>query len=240
MLSDTAGESPAGDPLIEALTRLPSIDVYRSERICSFGKPLSIVIVGGMCAGKSTLAYGAAGHPMLVDCCEVVPRYSTRMPRRGDTAEGLTSISWDEFRRRRESGKFALAWERPLADGSRIGYGCLGPSSQAVPIFMAGHGVYTNKATLQPSTALDRALVVGVDAPADVRAERLRLRSPDVVAQGLTAMERLLAHDDDKMAANIDMLVRNYGATEAAVIDDFAQALALVLDFADYKLRSST
>ena len=201
---------------------------------------MSIVIVGGMCAGKSTLAHGAAVHPALAGCCEVVPRRSTREPRRGDAADGVTSISWDEFRARRTAGTFALSWERPLADGSRIGYGCLMPSGGGVPILMAGHGVYTNTETLRPPTALDHAFVVGIAAPADVRTERLRLRSPDVVARGPAGIEALLAHDDVAMAANVDVLVRNYGASEVTAIDDFIRALALVLDAAGYKPLSAT
>jgi len=202
--------------------------------------PLSIVVVGGMCAGKSTLAHGAASHPALADCCEVVPRCSTRESRQGDAAEGVTNISWDEFRERRAVGTFVLSWERPLANGSSIGYGCLKPSGDRIPILMAGHGVYTNRATVQPLITLERALIVGVAAPSDVREERLRLRSPDVVARGQTATEVLMAHDDDTMTANVDMSVRNCDATEVAVVDDFASALALVLSHAGYNLGVAT
>lgn len=92
-----------------------------------------------------------------------------------------------------------------------------------------------NRPTVQPSTALERALIVGVAAPADVRAERLQLRSPDVVARGLAAMEMFMAHDDATMAANVDMLVRNYDDTEVAVANDFVCALAHVLSPAGYR-----
>ncbi len=193
-----------------------------------------------MCAGKSTLAHSAAAHSVLAGCCEVVPRCSTREPRQGDAADGVTSISWDEFRVRRAAGTFAMSWERPLADGSSIGYGCLMPSGDRAPILMAGHGVYTNKETLQPPTILHHALMVGVAAPSDVRAERLRIRSPDVVLRGPAVMDALLAHDDIAMAANVDILVRNYSASEVNAIDDFIRALALVLDAAGYKPRSAT
>jgi hypothetical protein len=77
---------------------------------------------------------------------------------------------------------------------------------------------------VQPPTAFDRALIVAVAAAAEVRAERLRLRSLDVVARGLTATDMLMAHDDGTMAANLDMLVQNHNATEVAVIDHFGCA----------------
>jgi hypothetical protein len=234
MTAQTARRSPDDDSLIQALARLVSIDIHRPERILTLRMPLSIVVVGGMCAGKSTIAHGAAHHPVLAGRCEVVSRCSTRESRQGDEADGVTSISWDEFRERRALGTFALSWERPLTDGSSIGYGCFKPSVGRVPILMGGHGIYTNRATVRPPTALEGALIVGVAAPADVRTERLRLRSPDVVGRGHAATGVLMAHDDGAMVINVDILVRNYDATEVAVVDDFACALALVLNHAGY------
>src|SRR5258708_16042385 len=192
-----------GTTLGRALARLPSVDLRRPERIIALRKPLCVVMVGGMCAGKSALAHDAEVHPELTGRCEVVPRCSTREPRQGDAADGVTSIGWEEFRARHEAGYFALSWVRPLADGSTIGYGCLGPSADVVPIFMAGHGVYTNKETVRPPGALENALIVGVHAPASVRAERLGRRSPDVVARGPAAVDKLIAHDDAAMSSNV-------------------------------------
>jgi ribose 1,5-bisphosphokinase PhnN len=193
-----------------------------------------------MCAGKSTLAHSAADHAALAGCCEVVPRCSTREPRQGDVADGTRSVSWEEFRAGVATGSFALSWERPLADGSKIGYGCLPPSGDAAGILMAGHGIYTNRETVRPPMALEQALVVGVAAPAHVRATRVRLRSPDVIAHGTARTEALLAHDEDEMAENVDMLVRNYGVWEATAVDDFIRALSLVLGAAGYQPHSVT
>jgi ribose 1,5-bisphosphokinase PhnN len=222
-----------GTTLIAALALLPSVHVSRLDRIrAALRKPLSVVMVGGMCSGKSVLAHGAEAHPELAGRCEVVKRCSTRESRQGDVADGVTSIGWEEFRARREAGGFALSWVRPLANGSSIGYGCMHPSGDVTPIFMAGHGVYTNKETVRPLGALDNALFVGVYAPFAVRAERLRLRSPDVVARGQATVDKLLAHDDDAMRSNVDLLVRNYGGHQAATVQDFARVLALILDLA--------
>jgi ribose 1,5-bisphosphokinase PhnN len=225
--------------LISRLRRLASIDIRRPAHILSLRKHISIVMVGGMCAGKSTLAHGAALAPALVGCCEVVPRCTTRPARRGDDSDGVSSISWNDFSARRDNGSFALSWERPLSDGSRIGYGCYKPVGDGAPIFMAGHGVYSNRETVQPPSVLERALIVGVAAPDDVRMERLRLRSPDVLARGRTATEMLLAHDDATMANNVDIIVNNYHVHEEKVINDFRQALILVLGAAGYPLRYS-
>ena len=161
-----------------------------------------------------------------------MPRCSTREPRQGDAADGVTSISWDEFRARRAICTFVLSWERPLADGSSIGYGCLKPSGDRLPILTAGHGIYTNMATVQPA-------VHGLRARANPRRHCARRRtcgtaaaSLDVVARGLAAMEMFMAHHDATMLSNVDMLVRNYDATEVAVVNDFVCALAHVLNLA--------
>lgn len=41
-----------------------------------------------------------------------------------------------------------------------------------------------------------------------------------------------MAHHDATMLSNVDMLVRNYDATEVAVVNDFVCALAHVLNLA--------
>jgi ribose 1,5-bisphosphokinase PhnN len=217
--------------LVVALRSLPSVDVRQLDRISALAPQyLSIVMVGGMCAGKSMLAHGAEARPDLSGRCEVTRRYATREPRVGDAADGVTSVRWDEFRARREAGDFALSWVRPLPDGLSIGYGCLRPHTDVTPIFMAGHGVYTNKETVLPQNALENALIVGVYAPISVRSERLRHRSPDVVALGQTTVDKLLAHDDEVMFRHADLVIQNHGDHEKSSLQDFANVLALLLD----------
>jgi hypothetical protein len=209
-MADQVGRSRSdSDALVLALSRLRSIDVRRPARIAAVALPSSIVMVGGMCAGKSTLAYAAATHPTLVGRCEVVRRCSTRPPRHGDADDGVSSVSWEDFR--------------------SIGYGCLPPVGQGVPILMAGHGVYSNKESVRPLGALERALVVGVMAPLDVRTERLRGRSPDVVQRGPSQISVLLAHNDTAMGENVDLVVQNHGSREATAANDFVAALSLIL-----------
>jgi hypothetical protein len=149
-------------------------------------------------------------------------------------ADGLTSVTWDEFRALVAARKFALSWERPLSDGSSIGYGCLAPSGGSVPILMPGHGIYTNKETLRPPPALKQALVVGVAAPADVRAERLRVRSPDVLTSSSVCPGVLLEHDDEAMAANrhISEEFRHFRGSRSRGL---CRALSLVLDDVGYE-----
>lgn len=187
--------------------------------------------MGGMCSGKSTLAHGAAADSRLAGRCDVVPRWTTRPPRAGDAQDGAASIGWAEFRARVASSAFSLSWIRPVPDGSLIGYGCGHPSAPSrLPLLMAGHGIYTNAETVRPHGALDRALVVGVWAPADMRERRLHARSPDLLSDA-RRVRALMTHDDEAMSANVDLLVLN-DAPEGPdrAIGDFVSAVLVLLD----------
>jgi ribose 1,5-bisphosphokinase PhnN len=189
----------------------------------------AVVMVGGTCAGKSTLAHSAANHPDLADRVIVVPRCSTRPPRRGDGADGVTALGWVEFEERIAVGAFLLSWERQMRDDTVIGYGCLPADDDRLPILMAGHGVYSNPDSVRPRDALNRALLVGVAAPAEVRAERLRKRNPDMVALGPEAIGVLLAHDDGAMADHVDLLVANHGECEPFAVGDMVELLRILV-----------
>jgi hypothetical protein len=73
-------------------------------------------------------------------------------------------------------------------------------------------------------------VIVGVFAPADVRAARLRLRSPDVVSLGEQRTNALLAHDDKEMIEHVDFLVHNHSSLEPIARSEFVQVVALMLD----------
>lgn len=174
------------------------------------------------------MAHAAASDTAVAGRCEVVPRWSTRPSRRGDAEDGLTTVSWEAFRSAVDTGFFELSWERPMPDGSAIGYGCAAPRAGLLPLLLAGHGLYTNRTSVRPATALDDALIVGVYAPSEVRARRLSIRSPDVVTRGKADVASLLRHDDELMAANCHLVVDNYGDHENAAVTDFARVVAAV------------
>jgi ribose 1,5-bisphosphokinase PhnN len=218
---------------LEPFRQLSSVEIRRPTRILPLRRSFSVVIVGGTCAGKSTLAHSAVADPTLANRYEVARRYSTREPRQGDTTDGMTSIHWDEFNARVANNGFELSWERPVPGNQLIGYGCAITASRMIPILMAGHGIYTNVESVHPRDALDTALIIGVYAPTQVRAKRLDLRSPDVIERDPVLAQALLVHDDAAMANSVDLIVHNYGLYEATSVGDFIHVLTLLLDATD-------
>jgi ribose 1,5-bisphosphokinase PhnN len=216
--------------LTDRIAVLSSITILRADRLETIRSPAAFVLVGGTCAGKSTIARSIVLEASLTDRCVLMPRHSTRRSRRGDEADSLTSVSWAEFQNNISAGMYALSWLRPMPDGSDIGYGCLHSSSERAEILVAGHGVYSNRASVRPVGVLDRALVIGVAASKETRARRLRERSPDIVQRGAGAVADLLQHDDAAMFANADIVVSNDRPHESRSASDVALAIAAVLD----------
>jgi len=208
---------------IEDFPGFSSVRVLRTARLEPVGQPTAVVLVGGTCAGKSTLAKALA---LSSPRWSVAARFTTRPSRGRDELEDTTVVSWAEFGDRYESGTFALAWERPMPDGTAIGYGCIQPSAGTTPIFVAGHGLYTNAASVRPKDALSSALIVGVLAPERVRRVRLKSRSADLDPNLTRA---LLAHDDQAMLAAADIVVDNYGDHEATAARDFISAVTSIV-----------
>lgn len=200
-----------------------AVSVLRPAHLERLRQPSKIVLVGGMCAGKSYL--GRALIDALPRECAVVRRYTTRPRRQGDAEEDVVTVAWSEFRALVEQDQLLLSWERPVPDGTIIGYGCSRTAGDRLPVCMAGHGIYTNKASVRPIGALDDALVVGVAASYQVRQARLSRRSPDVVASGHGRVAALLQHDDALMARNVDLLVTNDGPNHATAPREFVAAI---------------
>jgi ribose 1,5-bisphosphokinase PhnN len=222
-----------------ALRSLTSVSVLRAERVAEIRPFSAVVLVGGTCAGKSTLADAVTRDPRSASRCALAVRCTTRAARAGDEQDSVRSVTRPEFEDLVRADAFVLSWERPMQDGSRVGYGCMRTPPPEVPILTAGHGVYTNPASVRPEDALTRALVVGVFAPSEVRAARLRVRSPDVVARGDRHVGTLLAHDDDAMLRNVDIVVDNHGALEDRAVEDFIMTMDILLPTGPERHRKS-
>jgi hypothetical protein len=214
---------------LASIPRVEVANVHRVESLVGTAEKLIVAVVGGSGAGKSTLAHGAARTRALRDHCQVVRRISTRESRMGDANDGLTSVSWEYLRRAIECEELILAWERPLSDGSSIGYGCLAPKRGNLPIAMGGHGLYTNVASVRPRGVLERCVLIGVYAPTDERYRRVSLRSPDMVMTAPNYLDRMLAHDDARMFASVDIVINNYEVGRSAAVRSFSAIVGALI-----------
>ena len=157
----------------------------------------AIVIVGSTCSGKTTLVQ--AIREAAVDGVDIPRRYVTRAPRPGDNAHEASVLTPDT--------PHLIHWTRTLA-GHTERYAFAPPASGTLPVYSANNAILS---TVQPTDALAEALIVGVFAPDDVRAERLRVRSPELWRERPHEVEARLA---ERMPANVHYVIENHGERE--------------------------
>jgi hypothetical protein len=171
----------------------------------------AIVVVGATCAGKTTLvdAVRAAALPGVV----VPERRVTRPPRAHDhAAESVTRTSAafaDDVAR----GAIAVHWWRHLEPGRAGRYGFAPVPPTALPIYSANNAILDPGVT--PADLCAHALLVAVVAPAAVRADRLRLRSPDLWRDRPAEAAARLAEPTGDLADRVDVVVDNHGEPAA-------------------------
>lgn len=159
----------------------------RGARIDVPTVPRSIVIVGGSGAGKTTAvdAVRVAALPGVV----VPERRVTRPSRPDDHPCEAVSRDVATFAAEVAAGVLAPAWHRTLGT-RRECYGFVAAPADALAVYSANLGLFAADAVLTPPTALDGALIVVVTAPPDVRAARLRARSPGLADDERRTRER--------------------------------------------------
>ena len=164
-----------------------------------------VLVVGPSGAGKDTLIDAArealGGDPRIVFARSVV----TRPPSPHEDHDSLGEAAFEAAR-----AGFALAWE---AHGLR--YGIPAAIDDSV---RAGRVVVVNASRTVVATARERyarALVVLVDAPAEVRAARLAGRGRESDGDIWARLERVAAGPDE--AGPPDIVIVNDGSVEAGV-----------------------
>jgi ribose 1,5-bisphosphokinase PhnN len=157
----------------------------------------AIVIVGATCAGKTTLVQ--AIRDAKLDGIDIPRRYVTRAPRPGDVADEASILTAET--------KYFIHWTRTLANRSER-YAFAPPAPGKLPVYSANNAILEN---VQPAGALADALIIGVVAPDDVRAQRLRVRSPELCRDRPEEAHARLA---ERMPANVHRLIENHGEHE--------------------------
>ena len=157
----------------------------------------AIVIVGSTCSGKTTLVQ--AIREAAIDGVDVPRRYVTRPPRAGDNVLEASVLTPDT--------RCFIQWTRTLADHTER-YAFAPPVPGMLPVYSANNAILGN---VQPAGALADALIVGVFAPDDVRAQRLRVRSPELWRDRPQEVEARLA---ERMPANVHYVIENHGERE--------------------------
>ena len=157
----------------------------------------AIVIVGSTCAGKTTLVQ--AIRDAALDGVDIPRRYVTRAMRPGDIADEASSLTADT--------DYFIHWTRTLA-GHTERYAFARPAPGKLPVYSANNAILDS---VQPAGALADALIIGVVAPEDVRAQRLHVRSPELCRDRPEEARARLA---ERMPANVHRVIENHGEHE--------------------------
>lgn len=181
------------------------------QRLRALGPIESVVIVGPTCVGKSTLVAAVRGSELYASGAVDVPvRFITRLPRAGDDLVENVHVTDDELAARVAAGDVGLRWTRRMEGGRTIRYGFARPRPGALPVFSANNAILSADAELMPASGLDHALRIAVHAPSELRAQRLRTRSPDLWAHPGEVTHRLAEADE----GNVHVVIENHGELE--------------------------
>ena len=189
-----------------------AVRVLDLARVAALGAIEAVVIVGPTCVGKTTLVDVVRDSALCASGVVDVPtRFITRMPRGGDNLVENVHVTVEDFAARVGAGEIDVHWLRRMEGGRTIRYGFARPRSGALAVFSANNAILAQDAELSPAGALDHALVIGVQAPPEVRARRLQQRSPDLLAHREEAAHRLAELESSEVHVVID----NFGELEA-------------------------
>jgi len=189
-----------------------AVRVLDRDRLAALGRIDAVVIVGPTCVGKTTLVDAVRDSALCASGVVDVPtRYITRAPRGGDSLVENVHVTADDFAARVAAGEIELRWIRRMEGGRTVRYGFARPRAGALAVFSANNAILAADAELAPPDGLAHTLRIGVHAPAEVRAERLRQRSPDLWAHPEEVAHRLAepATGDD-----VHVLIDNHGPLE--------------------------
>lgn len=200
------------------LTGARSLRVPDPDRLAALERIECIVIVGSTCAGKTTLVDAIrASEPCRQGVLEVPTRYITRPPRGGDSLIENVHVSAEAFDAKVQAGELGLRWLRHMEPGHIIRYGFGLPHAGTLPVYSANNAIYAGNADVRPVGALGSALLVGVYAPDEIRAERLHQRSPDLWSRPGEVASRLADR-----AANIEpyvhIVIEDHGELEQVAV----------------------
>lgn len=194
-----------------------------------------IVLVGSTCVGKSTLeqAIRAASleHPLLRGKISVPQRVATR-PQRSDDGD-MYFCTPDKFHKMVLSDELGLHGVKIMEGGRQEPYGYLKPTEGTLPIFFANNQTLRHRVSVRPDGILADALIILIYAPDQIRAARLRERSPelfeerpDEVAFRLSPAERAIG-----LAYDVHLILKNFGRFAARSIEDTVSLIKGIADF---------
>lgn len=189
----------------------------------------AIVIVGATCTGKTTLVDELRRAALAG--IEIPRRFVTRAPRADDLPAEAGHLSAAELDAGLARGDLHLHWSRTLDDQTER-YAFATPRPGVLAVYSANNAIYLPD-NARPPGALANALFVGIYAPDEIRAQRLRARSPELCRDRPDEVRARLAETADAMRPHVHVVVENHGALEAPAKSEIVRLVRAVTSSAE-------
>lgn len=184
-----------------------------------------IFVAGASASGKTTLAERVRGVPGIEQLYQFAERATERQQReKDDLVENVRfGVEPDEWALTVDEG-FTVQLQKPSDNGVETYYFHYANDGR-VPIFPANLGVLQFPGHIFPQNILESSLIIGVEAPREVREQRFKERSKDIMYGRPDEANFRLKDVGDLVVRNSHMTLSNWGELEAAAPCDLQRIL---------------
>ncbi len=192
----------------------------------------SVIFVGSSFVGKTTLVdvirEAVNEDPDTFGQLRIPKRIITRPQRQNDNLIENEFRTLDEFREMVAGGQIGMHWVRKMEGIRTEQYGFLPVEPDTIPLYSANNAVINNRESVEPGSLLEKALIVAIYAPEDIRRKRLFERSPDLVNDKPEEVAYRLEDRAINMYPDAHIVVKNFGRYEPQTKDDIVALMKLI------------
>ncbi len=204
----------------------------RTKNIERLNQISSVIVVGSSLVGKTTLV-DALRRAMktseeLASVFQIPKRIITRPQRANDNLVENQFVTTTEFDEMVRQGDIGMHWVRKMEGDREEQYGFLGGDKSRIPIFSGNNAIINNKRSIVPPDLLEHSLVIAVYSPDDLRDERMKQRSPDLIKDKPKEASHRLSDRAINMYPEAHLVVKNFGHYESLVKEDIVTLFSLI------------
>ncbi|HCE86346.1 MAG: hypothetical protein UW39_C0018G0004 [Parcubacteria group bacterium GW2011_GWC2_44_17] len=193
-----------------------------------------IIFVGSSLVGKTTLVDAVRNamktNETLASVFQIPKRVITRPQRANDNLVENQFVTADEFEKMVQCGDIGLHWVRKMEGNREERYGFLNVDKSKIPIFSGNDAIINNKESVMPSDLLEQSLIIAVYSPDDLRDERMRQRSPDLIKDKPEEVKYRLSDRAINMCPEAHLVVKNFGRYQNLTKEDLVRLFSLIAE----------
>lgn len=191
-----------------------------------------VIFVGSSLVGKTTLV-DAVRNAMKTDealasVFQIPKRVITRPQRANDNLVENQFLTTDEFEKMVQRGDIGLHWVRKMEGNREERYGFLNVDKNKIPVFSGNNAIINNKESVMPPELLKQSLIIAVYSPDDLRDERMRQRSPDLIKDKPQEVKYRLSDRAINMYPEAHLVVKNFGRYQDLAKEDLVHLFSLI------------